>query len=84
MAWGRFALSRVSRDKREKYEVSIKELITGLLKDLSELFKPIGIVVKYEKLEDVKATVYPMDVESILLNLLTMRGQHVYKYPKIE
>ena len=71
LAWGRFALSRVSRDKREKYEVSIKELITGLLKDLSELFKPIGIVVKYEKFEDVKATVYPMDIESILLNLLT-------------
>lgn len=71
LAWGRFALSRVSRDKREKDQTSINQIIIDLLNDLSKLFAPIGIAIKYENLEDVKADVYPMDVESILLNLLT-------------
>jgi len=70
-AWGKFALSRVQREKRKKEKRNIKEIIEGILNELTEVFKPVDIEIKNDNLISLEAQVYPMDIESILVNLLT-------------
>ncbi len=70
-AWGKFALSRVQREKRKKEKKNIKDLIEGILNELSEVFKPVDINIDRRNIENIEADVYPMDIESMLVNLLT-------------
>lgn len=68
-AWGAFALSRVRRDKRQRRVTNITELAATLIKELRPIFEASEIKL-VENLAMVKGRTFPMDVESVLLNLL--------------
>lgn len=69
-SWGAFALSRVQKEKRKKEERRIDEIIDQVLTELNTVFAAVKITIE-KKLTPVKAKVYPMDIESIVLNLIT-------------
>jgi len=69
-SWGAFAISRVRKDKRVRQKVSITNAVEGILMEIQDAFSAINIQLD-TKLEDIDAEVFVMDIESILLNLLT-------------
>ena len=69
-AWGAFALSRVQKEKRKKEFREINEIIETIITELSTVFSAVKIQID-KQLAAVKAKVYPMDIESIIINLLT-------------
>lgn len=69
-SWGAFALSRVQKDKRKKEERAITDIVSSILSELETVFSAVHITID-KNLAAVKAKVYPMDVESIVINMLT-------------
>jgi len=69
-SWGAFALARVQRDKRRKKRLNIKQLIEETIKDVESIFLAASIDIK-EELQLVIGRTFAMDVEAVLLNLLT-------------
>jgi C4-dicarboxylate-specific signal transduction histidine kinase len=69
-AWGSFALARVRQDKRERRRVSLDRTIWALKNDLDEAFKSASIELRVVA-EQVSAHTFEMDIEAVLLNLLT-------------
>ena len=69
-AWGSFAITRIKRDKREKILLNLKTLFEEIIEDISPNLNAIEIVIKPD-FENIEVETYPMDIESILLNLLT-------------
>lgn len=68
-AWGAFALRRIRRDKRKRGRVDISALVSGLVKELDDIFKESTIDL-VPHIEPVSGRVFPMEIESVLLNLL--------------
>ncbi|MFT6638398.1 MAG: signal transduction histidine kinase [Flavobacterium sp.] len=68
--WGSFALTRIKRDKRRKKPTDIKALLSKTINEMSTAFKVRGIKIT-TKMDDVTAKTFPMDVETIIINLLT-------------
>jgi signal transduction histidine kinase len=68
--WGVFALSRVENDKRKKQTRSITEIIKKTITQLKPAFDSLEIKIE-KKLDNVIAKTYAMDIESIIVNLLT-------------
>lgn len=69
-SWGSFALTRVHTEKRKKETRQIDHIIDKILEDLQKIFISVGIIVEKD-ISPVKARVFPMDIESIVLNILT-------------
>jgi signal transduction histidine kinase len=69
-SWGAFALARIQRDKRKRKKVDIRSTVADLLESLSPVFGGASVKITSD-LEPVSASVYEMDVETILINLLT-------------
>lgn len=69
-AWGAFTLKRVRRDKRQKRSENVTRLITELVDGLKGVFDASGIVI-HPQYQSVEGETFPMDVESVALNLLT-------------
>lgn len=69
-SWGAFALTRVQTEKRKKETKPINNIIERITKDLKKVFEAVGIVINKD-IAEIKAKVFPMDIESILLNVLT-------------
>ncbi|MFN2508373.1 MAG: ATP-binding protein [Chthoniobacterales bacterium] len=69
-AWGAYALSRVTPEKRTQAETPVHELLEELLSELMPAMDASGIHVDAD-FKPVHATTYPMDVESVFINLLT-------------
>jgi signal transduction histidine kinase len=69
-AWGKFALSRVNRDKRKKKKVNLKNLIQQVAGEMTPLFSASGVELNLS-LEHVEGKYFAMDVESIVMNLLS-------------
>lgn len=69
-SWGAFALTRVQTEKRKKETKSIDKIALRILDDLKKVFNAVNIVIKSD-ISEVKAKVFPMDIESIILNILT-------------
>lgn len=69
-AWGAFTLKRVRRDKRQKRLEDITRLVTELVDGLKDVFDASGIQI-HPKYQQVEGETFPMDVESVALNLLT-------------
>lgn len=69
-AWGAFALKRVRRDKRQKRRTNINLLIGELVKGLEPAFSASNIKIR-ESYEAVEGDTFPMDIESVALNLMT-------------
>lgn len=68
--WGTFALTRIKRDKRQRKETNVKSLLEKTIKEINSTFQARGIQIK-TSLEEVSAKTFPMDIETILINLLT-------------
>lgn len=69
-SWGAFALTRIQRDKRRKQRLNIKEIIENTIDEVEPVFKAVDIKI-HRKLIFVEGRTFAMDIESILLNLLT-------------
>jgi signal transduction histidine kinase len=69
-AWGAFALNRVRQDKRQRRRIDVADLVRSLLIELRPVFEASNIQL-LEDIRDVKGKTFAMDVESIVLNLLT-------------
>lgn len=69
-SWGVFALSRIEKDKRKPRNRSVTDIIKKVLEQIKPALDALEIKVE-SKLERVVALTHAMDIESILLNLLT-------------
>lgn len=69
-SWGAFAMARVRKDKRTRQKINVKNAIEGVISEVEEAFKAIKIEF-IKDLRPVDAKVFVMDIESIVLNLLT-------------
>lgn len=78
-AWGAFALKRVGRDKRRKKTEDITGLVTELVKGLRPAFTASDIDIR-ERYAPVIGETFAMDVESVVLNLLT----NAYYFTKLK
>jgi signal transduction histidine kinase len=69
-AWGAYALTRVQHEKRQRRVVPVKDILQIVVKELTPAFAAASIKVTVEG-ERFSARTFPMDVESVLVNLLT-------------
>jgi signal transduction histidine kinase len=69
-AWGAYALRRVKQDKRRRRYVNITELMGDLVDELRPAIEASNIDLKVS-LARAAGRTFPMDVESVLVNLLT-------------
>lgn len=68
--WGAFALSRIQREKRQPSEVDVEQLAGNVIKELRPTLEAATIDVQL-KSKSVKGTAFAMDIEAVLINLLT-------------
>lgn len=69
-AWGAYALTRVQREKRSRRTTQVLKTISTVVKELQPAFDASAIKIKVEG-DNFYTKTYPMDIESILVNLLT-------------
>jgi hypothetical protein len=69
--WGKFALSRVKKDKRLRRTISVTMLVNSILDELGPPMEKSGVTLKRSIKDDINARTFPMDVEAILINFLT-------------
>ena len=69
-AWGAYALTRVQREKRNRRKIQVIKTITTVAKELGPAFDASSIKIIVEG-DNFYTNTYPMDLESILVNLLT-------------
>lgn len=69
-AWGAYALTRIQREKRRKSLTNIKRTVEAVVKELKPAFEASSIKIEI-KGELFTSKTYQMDIESILINLLT-------------
>ncbi len=70
-SWGAYALTRVQKEKRKKAPINIKtSIIDPVVKELSPAFEASSIKLE-SKGDLIVSKTYQMDIESILINLLT-------------
>ncbi|MCX5795033.1 MAG: ATP-binding protein [Elusimicrobia bacterium] len=69
-SWGAFALARVQYEKRRRRERELKSVFEDLLQHIVPIFESANITMT-PVFEPIRAKVFEMDIESILLNLLT-------------
>lgn len=81
-AWGAFGLMRVRRDKRTKRKLDVHKILNTLLDDIAHTFE-MGRVSIERNLEDVTATSFEMNIESVVLNLV-MNAYAAVRAPGIE
>lgn len=68
--WGSFALARVNNEKRKRVNKRLKQLIADTIAEIQPAFTASNITVTQD-LDSMMAKVFAMDIESIILNLLT-------------
>lgn len=68
--WGEFALARVRKDKRTRRVTEIDKVVVDLLDEINDVFANSNITVE-QNIDKVTSRAFAMDIESILLNLLT-------------
>lgn len=69
-SWGRFALLRMKKDKRQRQKVSITKIVAGVLAELEKPMEMSSIKLTRD-LADVSSRTFPMDVEAVVINFLT-------------
>lgn len=69
--WGQFALSRLKKDKRRRTRFDLSRVVTELVREVRPLFEAARIEVKEEVKSHLEIKAFQMDVESLVLNLLT-------------
>jgi len=79
--WGRFALTRIEKDKRTRNKRNIKAIIENVLYEVMPAFQSANIKIE-RKLEEVEAYTFEMDIETIMINLLTNSFSALKKWSK--
>ena len=69
-AWGNFALSRVNRDKRRRRKLNVNQIIERISLEIKPLLRASDIDLLLD-LQEVEGTYFAMDIESIVLNLVS-------------
>jgi signal transduction histidine kinase len=69
-SWGSFALVRVQRDKRRRKNVDLRALVEKLADEIRPVFEAADIELRLT-LGNASGRTFGMDVESVLINLLT-------------
>lgn len=69
-AWGAYALTRVQREKRNKKDVNIAKIIKSVINELEPAYRAASITIN-TALTDVYTYTFQMDIETVLINLLT-------------
>ncbi|TXD81523.1 sensor histidine kinase [Subsaximicrobium wynnwilliamsii] len=69
-AWGAYALTRVQREKRSKKDVNIGKIINSVVNELEPAYRAASITLNMN-LKDVYTYTYQMDIETLLINLMT-------------
>lgn len=69
-AWGAYALTRVQKERRRILNVQVFKTIEAVVKELKPAFEASSIELKL-KGENIYSKTYQMDLETILVNLLT-------------
>lgn len=69
-AWGAFGLMRIKRDKRTKRILNVNEVIKHIVEEIRHTISSLKIDLETE-LDVVQAKTFAMDVESVVLNLLS-------------
>ncbi|RTY96037.1 sensor histidine kinase [Flavobacterium sp. GT3R68] len=68
--WGAFALARVEREKRSKRKRMISKVVVDTIEQIKPALESKSIEL-IEEYDDFYATSYSMDIESIVMNLIT-------------
>lgn len=68
--WGNFALDRVRRDKRRSTKIDIDHLVAKIVSDLEPTMDAVNIDIT-TNLESIRGRMFAMDIEALLINLLT-------------
>lgn len=69
-AWGAFALGRVRRDKRARRLIDLASLVGDVLDEIMPAMDASSVTLS-RSLEPIKARTFAMDVECVIINLLT-------------
>ena len=69
-AWGAYALTRIQKEKRRAKNVQIFKTIEAVIKELKPAFEASSINLSL-KGENLYSKTFQMDIETILVNLLT-------------
>ncbi len=69
-AWGAFALGRVRRDKRVRRLANVSAIVGAVLDEIVPAMEASSITVSRD-LDEIKAKVFAMDIECVVINLLT-------------
>ncbi|WP_334068476.1 ATP-binding protein [Burkholderia cepacia] len=69
-SWGKFALRRVNKDKRQKKKAAINELIAAVLDELERPLAESDIRLR-RNLAEISAKTFAMDIEAVVVNFIT-------------
>lgn len=70
-SWGKYTIDRVHAHKRERLTLDVAQTIRDIVEDLRENFERKSVSLTMGHTDPVIATAYIMDVESVIINLLT-------------
>lgn len=79
-SWGKFALSRVNKDKRQRRRISVSNIITSVLDDIEGPMSSADVELKRSIAENVEAKTFPMDIEAVLINFMTNAYHEVKRH----
>jgi len=81
-SWGKFALGRVNKDKRQRRKISVTHLVTAVLNEMEGPMEKSDVILKRLVAAQVEAKTFPMDVEVVLINFLTNAYHEVKRHAR--
>jgi len=79
--WGKFAMTRVNKDKRSRRRVSVSGLVTAVLDEFEFPLGKSEVALKRSVADNIEAKTFAMDVEAVLINYLTNAYHEVKRHP---
>lgn len=80
--WGKFAMSRVNKDKRSRRRVSVTALVVAILDELEAPMEKSSVTLKRSIAPNIEAKTFAMDVEAVLINYLTNAYHEVKRHQR--
>jgi signal transduction histidine kinase len=80
--WGQFALARLKKDKRRRTKFDMARAVSGLAGEIRPLFEASKIELREEIEQPLEIRAFSMDIESLVLNLLTNAYHAAIASPK--
>ncbi|MFJ3315935.1 ATP-binding protein [Herbaspirillum huttiense] len=79
-SWGKFALSRVNKDKRQRRRISVSQIVTSVLNDIEGPMSSANVELKRSVADGIEAKTFPMDIEAVLINFMTNAYHEVKRH----